>query len=355
MKLFKAISKIFLVIIIINCLYLAGVILYGTLTDYKPDDIVQLPVKGEGNNYVINSDTLSFLSWNIGFCGLGAEMDFFYDDGEMVRPSQDLVNKYTNGVTEALQQQTHVDFIILQEVDKNSSRTAGQNEVEIFSLDMKDFSYSYANNYYVRFVPIPYTNPLGKVEAGQMNLSKVKPVSSERIAYHSAYAWPKRLFMLDRCFIVSRFNLDNGKQLVLLNTHNSAYDAGGKLRNAEMPMIRDLMLTEFGKGNYVVAGGDWNQNPPDYDLTVVDKTYPAVVREKLDGTLFPEEWNIVYDPVSPTNREIDAPLQKGITVSTIIDYYILSPNIQALEVKTVNLDFQNSDHNPVSLKVRLLE
>jgi len=24
------------------------------------------------------------------------------------------------------------------------------------------------------------------------------------------------------------------------------------------------MLDEFGKGNYVIAGGDWNQNPPGY-------------------------------------------------------------------------------------------
>ena len=74
--------------------------------------------------------------------------------------------------------------------------------------------------------------------------------------------------MLDRCFVVSRFNLSNGKDLVLMNTHNSAYDAGGKLRDAEMPIIRDLMIEEYEKGNYVVAGGDWNQNPPGYDFNL---------------------------------------------------------------------------------------
>ena len=90
--------------------------------------------------------------------------------------------------------------------------------------------------------------------------------------------------MLDRCFVVSRFQLENGKELVLLNTHNSAYDAGGKMRDEEMPVIRDLMLKEFEKGNYVVAGGDWNQNPPSYDISKMNAGNPAVYREKLKDT-----------------------------------------------------------------------
>ncbi|NQU87183.1 MAG: endonuclease/exonuclease/phosphatase family protein [Mariniphaga sp.] len=354
MKHFKHFFKLIISIIILCACYLGGVILYGTLTDYKPKEKIDLEIKGTGNVQSGLSDTLTFLSWNIGFCGLGAEMDFFYDGGEMVRPTKELVEKYTTGVIEFLQKYNQTDFIILQEVDENSARTRRQNEVEIISSAMQAYNYSYDDNYNVKFVPVPFTNPLGKVEAGQMNLSKVEPASSERVAFHSAYAWPKRLFMLDRCFIVSRFNTDNGKQLVLLNTHNSAYDSGGKLRTMEMPVIRDLMIEEFNKGNYVVAGGDWNQNPPDYDLEEVNKTYPAVTREKLDGTLFPSGWSIVYDQETPTNREIDTPLQKGKTTSTIIDYYIVSPNVEALEIETINVDFQYSDHQPVFLKIRLI-
>jgi endonuclease/exonuclease/phosphatase family metal-dependent hydrolase len=355
MKLFKISIKILFFIIAINVLYLGGIIIFGTLTDYKPADKVQLPITGNGNKNVLCTDTLTFLSWNIGFCGLGAEMDFFYDGGKMVRPSKDQIAKFTNGIMQFLKQNQNTDFIILQEVDENSSRTKGQNEIEEISLEMPDYFYSYDDNYKVKFVPIPYTNPLGRVEAGQMNLSKAKPVSSERIAYRSAYAWPKRLFMLDRCFIVSRFILENGKQLVLMNTHNSAYDAGGKLRMVEMPVIRELMIKEFEKGNYVISGGDWNQNPPDYDPEKVYKTYPPVKGIAMKGNFFPENWNIVYDPGIPSNREIDAPLQKGKTTSTIIDYYILSPNIEALEIITHQLDFEFSDHNPVSLKVRLIK
>ncbi len=349
----KRIVWILVTALFFAALYLAVIIVIATITDYKPEEITRLELNKDSNPEILSDSTFTFISWNIGFCGLGAEMDFFYDGGKMVRPTKPLVEKYTAGVLNYLQSVDSVDFVFLQEVDKNSARTGGQNEIEMIRTALPDCVSSFGTNYKVSFVPLPFTNPLGKVEMGQMNLSKKQPVSSERYSYFSAYAWPKRLFMLDRCFVVSRFQLGNGKELVVMNTHNSAYDAGGKLRDAEMPVIRDLMLAEYSKGNYVVAGGDWNQNPPDYELSKVEPTYPAVKRESLDATLFPDSWQIVYDPQKPTNREIDAPLTKNVTEGTIIDYYLLSPNIEMERIKTFSQDFQFSDHEPVFLKVKI--
>jgi len=352
-KFIKLLIRLIVFAIVFVALYLAVIIVWGSLTDYQPEDITELEISGNPVSSNLTDTTFTLLSWNIGFCGLGAEMDFFYDGGEMVRPTEQLIEKYTNGVLDYLQSVDSLDFILLQEVDKNSARTNKQDETQLIQETLSDFGSSYGINYNVKFVPLPFTNPLGKVEMGQVNLTKFQPESSQRYSFFSAYAWPKRLFMLDRCFVVSRFKLGNGKDLVIMNTHNSAYDAGGKLRDAEMPIIRDLMLEEFEKGNYVVAGGDWNQNPPDYDLAEVDKKYPAVLREKLDASLFPPEWQIVYDPQKPTNREIDAPLTIGKTEGTIIDYFILSPNVQKEQIKTLSQNFQFSDHEPVFLKIKL--
>ena len=257
----KIIIQIILLIVLVVALYLVGIIGVGVATDYKPNDITELEITGNQVQQKLVDSTFTFLSWNVGFCGLGAEMDFFYDGGEMVRPTPELVKKYTTGVLNYLQSVDSLDFILLQEVDKKSARTKRQDEAQMIQKILPDFSASFGTNYKVQFVPLPFTNPMGKVEMGQMSLSKFNPVSSKRYSFFSAYVWPKRLFMLDRCFVVSRFQMQNGKELVLLNTHNSAYDAGGKLRDIEMPLIRDLMLDEFAKGNYVVAGGDWNQNP----------------------------------------------------------------------------------------------
>jgi endonuclease/exonuclease/phosphatase family metal-dependent hydrolase len=353
MKPLKILFRVVAAVVLIFGLYLGAVIALGTATDYKPADIIPLDVNANGASATIGELPLTLLSWNIGYCGLGAEMDFFYDGGNMVRPGAALLDKYTRGVVDHLKSSAGADVIILQEVDKRSSRTRKQDETEIIAAALPGFAHSFGCNYMVRFNPVPLSNPLGRIEAGQMTLSKAQPVSAERYAYHSAYGWPKQLFMLDRCFLLSRFKTANGKELVLLNNHNSAYDPGGNLRNVEMPLIRDLMIREYEKGHYVVAGGDWNQNPPGFDPAAVKGPFPAQAGDKMDGALFPAGWTFAYDPSTPSNRNVDIPLQAGVTKTTVIDFYVLSPNIQVVEVKTQPLDFAFSDHNPVLLKIGL--
>lgn len=352
-KIIRRIIQSIVLIAVIALLYLGGLILYGTITDYKPETVTELEHHGKSIPGEIGDSTFTFLTWNIGFCGLGAEMDFFYDGGKMVWPTPELVKNYTAGVLEYLQSVDSIDFIFLQEVDKNSARTRKQDETRLIGEKMNGFTMSYGINYNVKFVPLPFTNPLGKVEMGQVSLTRYLPELSQRYSYFSAYSWPKRLFMLDRCFILSRFKLENGKELILMNTHNSAYDVGGKLRNMEMPLIRDLMLEEYTKGNYVVAGGDWNQNPPGFDPGKVDPTFPAIKLEVLDQSLFPADWQFVFDPEKPTNREIDAPLTPGKTEVTVIDFFILSPNVQLEKIQVFQQKFKYSDHEPVFMKIKI--
>ena len=349
---FKIFLRVLFVIFLVIGIYLTTIIGIGITTDYQPESITELKLTDSVPN-TISDSIFTFLSWNIGYCGLGKEVDFFYDGGKMVHPSKDLVKKYTSGILDFLLSVDTIDFILLQEVDKKSNRTSKQDEVEIIKNNLSNHSTSFGYNYKVRFVPIPFLNPLGRVEMGQMNLSSFNPVQSKRYSFFSAYSWPMRLFMLDRCFIVSRFNLKNSKQLIVINTHNSAYDSGGKLREQEMLVIRDLMVKEYNKGNYVVAGGDWNQNPPGYDPDEMKKDFEPAFVEKLKSEIFPDGWNIIYDSEYPTNRSLDYPLIKGKTKVTIIDYFIVSPNVHVKNIETLSQSFEFSDHEPVFLKVEL--
>ncbi len=351
-KLLKVLVTVIIAVVSLMVIYLAVIIIWGTVTNYQPDEVTELEVHNPKSRHDLQDSIFTFLSWNVGYFGLGAEMDFFYDGGQMVRPTSEQVDKFTAGALKYLKSADSVDFIFLQETDRNSARTGFQDETTMIQQAMPEYTSAFAVNYNVRFVPLPFINPMGKVEMGQMTLSNNQPVSSRRYSYFSSYAWPKNLFMLDRCFLVSRFQLENGKELVLLNTHNSAYDAGGKMRDEEMPVIRDLMLKEFEKGNYVVAGGDWNQNPPMYDISNVNAGNPAVYREKLDDAVFPPEWQIVFDPQNPTNRDVDIPMSRETGV-TIIDFFVLSPNVAVRQIKTLSQHFQFSDHEPVFLKISL--
>src|SRR5690606_33678797 len=123
----------------------------------------------------------------------------------------------------------------------------------------------FAPNYKVSRVPIPILEPwnaYGKVLSGLATYSRFQPYQSTRLQLPGSFAWPTRIFQLDRCVAVHRYRLSNGKELVVMNVHNSAYDADGALKRQEMAFLRELFLEEYGKGNYVLAGGDWNQCPP---------------------------------------------------------------------------------------------
>jgi endonuclease/exonuclease/phosphatase family metal-dependent hydrolase len=161
-----------------------------------------------------------------------------------------------------------------------------------------------------------------------------------------------KLFMLDRCFLVQRHPVENGKELVVVNTHNSAYD-DGSLRKQQMNYMRDFLLEEYGKGNYVIVGGDWNQTPygcrpelPSHrfdtvNLTFVEKDYPDA------------KWTWAYDQDTPSNRRVTTPYDRATSLTTIIDCFLLSPNVILEEVEAIDVNFRYSDHQPVRLRARL--
>ena len=131
--------------------------------------------------------------------------------------------------------------------------------------------------------------------------------------------------MLDRCFIANRYPLDNGKELLIINTHNEAFDPG-EIRRAQMAFLKNFLLSEYQKGNYIVAGGDWNQTPPEFK--------PDFAHNKVnpDQMMIPADyispgWAWVYDNRNPTNRSVVAAYDQDSTETTVIDLFLLSPNI----------------------------
>jgi len=327
-------------------------LVFATVDDYRPQEVTSY-VNNNPSEHLADTMKLDLLVWNIGYAGLDASMDFFYDGGEMMRPTEEGVLNNMKGIINSLSSYEDYDFILLQEVDKNSKRSYHINEYEIIKDLFQDYHFSFGKNYNVAFVPIPLKEPMGKVESGLMTLSKHSPLSVERHSFPGNYSWPKKLFMLDRCFLVNRVGLNNGKELIIVNTHNSAYD-DGSLRKEQMSFLKIFLLTEYQKGNYVIVGGDWNQTPYGFptelpshrfdtiNLTYVDKDYPG------------QDWTWAFDSQLPTNRRVTAPYDRSTTLTTVIDYYLLSPNVLLEEVETIDVDFKYSDHQSIRLKARLI-
>ena len=74
---------------------------------------------------------------------------------------------------------------------------------------------------------------------------------------------------------------------------------------------------------------------------------------KMETDFFSPDWQWVYDNSTPSNRSVITPYDQSATTTTVIDFFLLSPNIEPEFVKGIQLGFANSDHNPVIIKVKL--
>ena len=356
MKLVRIFFKTLGALIVLSIFFLIVASLIATFTNYNPPDREILKSTGKMLDNRINKDQISLMSWNIGYAGLGEKMDFFYDGGSQVRPTREYYNETYKGIRSFLLKNDSIDFLLLQEVDKKAHRSYRNNQVKKINSLFPGHRSVFAKNYDVLFVPVPINNPMGKVVAGLSNLSKYEPVTNERVSFPGNFAWPKSIFMLDRCFILQRFTTKDGKILVLINTHNSAFD-DGRLREKQFALLRQTALEEYAKANFVIIGGDWNQNPPGFNPSLL-KNGDVPRKHDLPNVpddFMPHGWRWAFDTSVPTNRDVSEPYIKGQTSTTILDYFLISPNLQLLNVETIDLGFKYSDHNPVMMEVRFLE
>lgn len=348
-KILKFLLKFIIVLIIAFGLFL----LYFTISDYTPKEKI---IISEGENVApIESNKLTIMSWNIGYAGLGDNMDFFYDGGEKVRDTKQRTIENLQAIKNVLNKHSYVDFLLLQEVDIDAKRTYYINEKDTFDKTLNKFVSFYAPNYKVQYVPVPISSPMGYVEAGLVTYSKYVPMTSIRYQYPGNYPWPTKLFMLDRCFLCNTYPLNNGKQLILINTHNSAFDGDGSLKRQQLEYLKKYITDEYKKGNYVIVGGDWNQNPPNFDNSKFGDYSDSeqFVLKSIDKNYMPEDWKWVFDNNLPTNRSLVYAYDKEKTSTTIIDFFLTSPNIKNTSIETINLNFKNADHQPILAEFKL--
>ena len=298
------------------------------------------------------------ISWNIGYGALGAKQDFFMDGGTMVRPeSRAAVEENLTGIADFIKAH-EADMWFLQELDIASARSFYVDEGRFLS-QAAALGGNFAYNYKSLFVPFPIP-PLGRVAGGLATLTRLEPESSIRYALPVPFKWPVRLANLKRCLLVNRFSLPSGKELVTVNLHLEAYDEGeGKV--AQTKALMDFLTAEYEKGNYVIAGGDFNQTFPDLNMAPYPAHEGLWQAGTLDAAMLPVGWRCAADDAVPSCRLDNGVYESALHDETvrknwqyyIIDGFILSPNVELQSVSTFDESFVYSDHNPVELTVYL--
>ncbi len=355
-KIVKRVLTVIGIIVAICILLVIGLFIYLTVTEYKPEDTLALEVEGEASKQIAKGDSFTIMSWNIGYGDLGNYADFFMDGGSNVQSSSK--EQLTDNVEAFIDEINTIqpDVLFLQEVDVNSKRSYKINEKQTILEGITGYNVSYAPNYRVAYVPYPLPT-IGKVDSGITTFSKYEVLEAERVALPCPFSYPVRLGNLKRCLLVSRIPVEGSdKELVFVNLHLEAFDDGeGKVAQAEE--LRKFLQQEVDAGNYVIAGGDFNQTFTNVDTSMYPLTSDEVWQPgKLDVKEFDDSLQFVMDNQVPTCRSMDKPLL-GNNVETfqyyMIDGFIVSANLQIDSMSTQDLAFEHTDHNPVVMKITL--
>lgn len=346
----KKIIKLSGGLLLLFILFLAGFLAYMTITDFKPQKVVLLDVQNNRQNARKLSANIPFsiLTFNIGYCGLDKNEDFFMDGGTMSRSSSRAQTQANLEKITSFIGSKNADVILLQEIDLDSSRSFHIDELDYIKTRLKDYAVTFGVNYKVPWVPVPMTNPMGSVYSGIVSFANFSISSGARYQYPGNESWPVQLFELDRCFVENRIPVAGGRELVLINSHLSAFDKGGEIRKKQLAFLKSYITGEFKKGNYVIVGGDWNHALPGTDPKIFKTTeqWPFWL-QTLPGDFTPDGFKWAVDKNIPSVRTNAKSYKKGENFTVVIDGFLVSPNVTIMKVTGYDLDFENSDHNPV--------
>ena len=339
----------FLIPVSVLFLGVGGFALYIVFSEYKPAPIEECEIiRNSRENELGEIKTIT--TFNLGYCSLDKDQDFFLEGGKSSRTiSREKTFDNLLSIEEHLKS-FNSDFYFLQEVDTHGKRSANINQVEHLTSGLNKYNLTFAYNYQTKWVPLPLAHPMGSAFSGLLSLSKLPFNNAIRIALEGQEVFPSSLFYPKRCMVVNDVWITKTKKLYLINIHLSAYDKDGMYRSMQIAHILRYITNLYNnKENYIIVGGDFN-------LLLDKDSYKDDMPEwvgVLPKELYDSEFKIVFDKKTNTVRSEDRPYQKGINFETIIDGYIVSPNVTVSKIETHDLAFRNTDHNPVTLSFRL--
>lgn len=260
----KILAGAFLLVI----LCAAGYVIYMQANYYRIEDHTALETENNAKQRLKTDTPYTAVTYNIGFGAYGPDYSFFMDTGEMEDGtltagkygkaiSRESAETNVKGAAEELKV-LGADFMLLQEVDVDADRSYHMNQLEQLKEEFPDYGNVFANNFHSAYLLYPFSDPHGAVDAGLLSFSRYHIETAERRSYPVDNSFITKFTDLDRCFAVMRLPVEGGRELVLINSHMSAYDEGGLIRAKQLELLNSVMEEEYQAGNYVIVGGDFN-------------------------------------------------------------------------------------------------
>lgn len=298
----------------------------------------------------------SIATYNVGMGLYSQDFGFFMDGGTKAQAdSIEKVNFNNDGIISNLLK-INPDFLMIEETAVNCTASHYVNQLELLKKNFETYDIAFGQNSDTPYLFFPPIKPFGRMKTGLTTLSRFNIERATRIGLPIENSITK-IFDLDRCYTKSIIKLKHHKKLVLFTIHPSAYTSDETIADKQIRILMRDMRRERKKGNYVIAGGDWNRDLyGDSWKYFVDKNPNLNWTKNFNKRVLPKNFSIVNcinkrKPI-PSSRNADGPYHKK-QAQMVIDGFIVSDNIKIKKAKVIDLQFKYSDHNPVYMTFSL--
>ncbi len=286
---------------------------------------------------------LTVTTWNLGYAGLGYRSDFVIDGGtHWLPPSRREVKRNLAGILAEVTA-SRADVLLFQEVSRAGLANYWVDVEAALREALPDFHNVFAPDLLSRIQvpPLRVSHGLATYCRPAIRDSLTHPLPSDGDIATGA---------LSKAYIalVNRIEDANGAAWSVINLHLAAFDPGAELRRRQRDAVLALAQGEYALGRHVVVGGDWNMRlvPTDF-LHTTPEQYLTWLAD-FDRASLPDGWTLAADAKVPSVRTNEKPYVPGENYTTVIDGFLISPNVRLVDVRGHDLGFRHSDHQPVT-------
>ncbi|XBG73130.1 endonuclease/exonuclease/phosphatase family protein [Enterococcus cecorum] len=349
----KKILRVFIALISLFLLVFISYLAYLFFSYHRLPDNQAIEIKKAQQITNKNNDKKKYkiTTFNIGYAANPHNYSFFMDGGKYARGfSKENVEQNLAGIIKQVKQ-TQADFVLLQEVDSDATRSYHIPQEKHIMQAMPEMNAAFALNYDSAYLFYPFTEPIGKSQSGLLTLSR------ETIHQSTRYQLPietnlNKFTDYDRAFTISLI-ATRPKPLALINVHLSAFTKDQSIQATQIKKLAKYMRLYQQKGYGVIVGGDYNHDVlGDTPSLFGTKKQTLTWTHPFPKDALPTGFTLVNQDIVaakiPSVRANDRPFTKDSYVN-LVDGFIVSEDIQVNHLKVWDHHFQYSDHNPVTM------
>ena len=186
------------IIILVILLIVAAYLVYVMVSYHRLPDKLTLEVNRTGNQGAFEEDRQVevgkyywIMTYNIGFGAYRNDYSFFMDGGRSSwAKDEESVTAGICGMGDIVNT-VNPDFVLLQEVDIDGTRSYHVNELELMNQFVTGYYYTFAENYDSPFLLFPPWEPHGANQAGIVTYSRIEITDTMRrsLPSPSAGSW----------------------------------------------------------------------------------------------------------------------------------------------------------------------